>query len=259
MLIAYSIRGTEGYGALAVIGPAIRDSGYRPYSLVNRHGKHSKASVDGQALLHSQDTGSRSTSVTSKRPTVRFHADVLRRGDYESVLSMLPSRAAKLYIEDSPAFFIAAYGATRTVDEPGQFSSAGMRKVRLSRYQRIASLFAPQVSLVPLISWLPVMKSRSRGRFAQFRQINDFYSQRVGDNFEGPEGDIAFSDQEKSVMPFCSCSETRILTPRILAHVALGRVESSSWQLSLLGTCSPHRHAGGSARNLTTTSRFGHV
>ncbi len=193
--------------ALAIVGPVIRDSGYRPYFLVNRRSLH-RATVDAVALLHPQDFGLSSKSaflVTQRRS--RLHAEVIRRGDYESVVSKMPAGASELYLEDSPAFFVAGYGATRRVDEPGQFSSSEIRKSRSGRYQRIAGLFEPQVSLASLTNWLPELQTRNKGRFSQVRRLlNALLPEDVEFTGKIVDRDFAFCFRGQDV-PFAALSD----------------------------------------------------
>jgi hypothetical protein len=159
--------------ALAILGPVMSDSGFRPYFLVNRKTKGKVASVSAAAVLHGQDlTPGRKSPQTPERNS-RLHAEVVRRGDYESVVSRAPTGqgSRNLFLENSPAFFLAGYGATRRVDEPGQFSSADPRKTRSARYQRVSGLFEPQVALVPLVNWLPELKAKNSGRFIQVQHL----------------------------------------------------------------------------------------
>jgi predicted ATP-binding protein involved in virulence len=159
--------------ALAILGPAIRESGFRPFFLVRRAEQIHKAKIDADAILHGQDF-----TPKSNRPPLhtRLRAEIYVRGDYESVSSKEMSGRALgaregLYLENSPAFFLTGYGATRRVEDSGRYSPSEVERQRTLRYQRVAGLFESQVSLVPLITWLPEMRSKNRARFRQIKDL----------------------------------------------------------------------------------------
>lgn len=163
--------------ALSVLGPIVAESGFRPYYLVRRSRTArgiNKAVIDAHAVLHPQDRGStKSLRSSSPKPsTLNLHLEVFRRGDHESILSKRgPSLIYGLYFEKSPAFFVAGYGANRRVEEATTYSPADAQKARGIRYQRVAGLFEPQVALVPLSSWLVVLKARNKRRFVQVQRL----------------------------------------------------------------------------------------
>jgi predicted ATPase len=72
--------------ALSIIAPVAGNSGFRPYYLVRRQDKQVKATLDAVAVLHDQDFlpdgGVRVSSMQA-----RLHAEILRRDDYESIIS----------------------------------------------------------------------------------------------------------------------------------------------------------------------------
>lgn len=195
--------------ALAVTGPIIRDSGFRPYFLVNRGNKDNKATVDANAILHDQDVLS-----GSKAPTIieasHLHAEVFRRGDYESIISAEPKgRASKnIYLERSPAFFIAGYGATRRVDDSGLAGSyEPNNKARSERYQRVAGLFEPQIALVALASWLPRLRGTSKSRFAEIKSLlNRLLPEEVEFTGKMIDRDFSFAVRGQEV-PFAALSD----------------------------------------------------
>ena len=167
--------------ALAVLAPVIRESGFRPFYLVrrDRSNKVNRAIVDAEAVLHQQDFSVKPARSKLQQGEFRtkFHAEILRRGDYESVLSKQMSGRAlqaqqNLFIENAPAFFVAGYGATRRVEDiSGAYSTREAHKQRTARYQRVAGLFESQVSLAPLITWLPEIKARNKGRYSQIQTL----------------------------------------------------------------------------------------
>lgn len=161
--------------ALAVLAPIIKESGFNPFYLVRRTSKINRATIETTVILHGQDLHPYAKSWKSVRsPRTKFNASIIRRGDYETVLSSI--RAAfgaheNITVDLSPAFFLSGYGASRRVDDPTEFSESGSRKSRKQRYQRVAGLFGTQVSLVPLFTWLPEIKSRNKGRYKEVCQL----------------------------------------------------------------------------------------
>jgi len=165
--------------ALAVLAPVISESGFRPYYLVRRSPKTSRSIVDAEAILHAQDFFPSAPALKSKDHSVRakLHVEIMRREDYESVASkQLTGRALgagrNLYLEHSPAFFVTGYGATRRIDDiGGTYSSSDAQKQRSARYQRVAGLFESQISLAPLVTWLPELKAKNKGRYSQVHAL----------------------------------------------------------------------------------------
>jgi hypothetical protein len=150
--------------ALAVLAPVISLSGYAPANLIRRDptGEISEAGTVVGASLHEQD-GDRLPSRIGLGCTVR------RVRDYEKLESFFTTPDGQggsgsdsideLYDDNSPAFFLVGYGATRFVgsseDPEAEFSS---RRRRKGRYQRVSTLFEENVPLTPLASWLPALK-----------------------------------------------------------------------------------------------------
>jgi hypothetical protein len=157
--------------ALAVLAPIIKESGFRPFYLVRRTSKIGRAIIETNVILHGQDLRPSARSWKSVRfPRMRLNASIVRRGDYESVLSKARfpfSSIENLYRDRGPAFFVAGYGASRRVDDPSDYSQSESRKSRTQRYQRAAGLFETQASLVPLFTWLPEIKSRNKSRYGE--------------------------------------------------------------------------------------------
>ena len=75
-------------------------------------------------------------------------AIIKRVGDFEDVVSSAHDNAEawkQIFWNDSQAFFVAAYGASRRMEKPEGYSEHG----RSLRYLRVASLFEDHVGLVP--------------------------------------------------------------------------------------------------------------
>lgn len=100
--------------------------------------------------------------------SVALELVIPRQGDTEFIE---PTRDGALTSEmlndNSPAFLVVGYGATRRVEESATTSPSEQRRSRALRYQRVAGLFEPQISLIPLHAWLPRMRLKNRGRHNQ--------------------------------------------------------------------------------------------
>lgn len=195
--------------ALAVLGPVIGNSGYRPYYLVRRGARTSAAIVEAEALLHAQDVSRPRSKADTPITKTRFHARVLKRGDYESVLAKPPAGRGgqNIFLENSPAFFMVGYGATRRVDDPNTFSSTEMTKSRSVRYQRVAGLFEQQIALVPLTTWLLELKARNKARFSQVRTLlNALLPPEAGFTGRLIDRDFSFKIRGQEV-PFSALSD----------------------------------------------------
>jgi predicted ATPase len=166
--------------ALAILAPVIEGSGYVPYELTRR--KHTigegKAEVEADVFLHGQDVGIHGTDFEppgSGRSRVRIHKirdhEQIERRDEGSELEYWQ----EMYEDESPAFFLVAYGATRWVTSESGFEPlSSQRKRRRLRYQRVAGVFEEQIVLTPLLSWLPKLR---RTELKRYRKIEDLINQ----------------------------------------------------------------------------------
>ena len=68
----------------------------------------------------------------------------------------------ELFDENTPAFFLAGYGATRRVENTEKFDSNARNRSRGLRYQRVAGLFEDYVSLVPVDVWRIELEEQQR-------------------------------------------------------------------------------------------------
>jgi len=192
--------------ALAVLSRFLEGSGYVPYQLTRRETggvQMEMASVDAGLLMHGQDQGhfgngidspSRSGSSGVRIGKVRDE-EVLRELYEESWLS---SWKDEMYDEESPAFLLLGYGATRwSTDASGSEPLPTQRKRRRLRYQRVAGIFEEHIPLVPLAAWLP--------RFAygeRFQEIQGIVNDML------PEGTRFIGDLEKEEYLFEHCGIT---------------------------------------------------
>lgn len=180
--------------ALAGLGPAVRDAGIFPHSLVRRDrtGPKGKASIDAHLALHPQDrspsrgltrplTGPLTRPLTSSlagesvSPASDIHSNVTvtLKGDIEQLNHESPNLPAweGVYGSSSDAFFMVGYGATRRVDRPEDFNLGARSKSSLPRAQRVMGLFQDSYALIPLGSWLPSYESRNKGRYVQVAHL----------------------------------------------------------------------------------------
>jgi hypothetical protein len=148
--------GTNGAGkssvlraaAIAILAEVLTKSGYIPARNV-RFGQ-GVATIAADVAL---DDGPQPSTFTG---TIR------RRGDHEDITAVVPDALVDdLYSDRSPALFLVGYGATRRVETAETFDPQALFNRRRARYQRVASLFEDQTTLIPLRSWLP----RSERRF----------------------------------------------------------------------------------------------
>ncbi|RKH57400.1 AAA family ATPase [Corallococcus llansteffanensis] len=158
--------------ALSTLAPILTyGSGYVPYALVRRVRKHAArgSTATAMAILHEQDTKGKAT-LTALSVHLAAATGFTDRFLLRSKSSFRWTR--KMYEEDSPAFFVLGYGATRRV-ETGPVGTELRAKERLLRYQRVAGLFEEHITLVPLSSWLPGWQYKHRSHHREvFELIN---------------------------------------------------------------------------------------
>ena len=126
---------------------ATSSSGFRSVNFIRKSTNFS--TIDAKLVLADVD-------VSIKQ--VEAHTSLKRQGDNEFIemRGVPPQWAEVLYMDDSPAIFLAAYGANRRTERPEAYNE----NLRCVRYQRVASLFEPHVGLVP--SALAFYRNRER-------------------------------------------------------------------------------------------------
>ena len=144
--------------ALASLSRLMINSGLVPYRLIRRSNKYPElintARMSAEVVLHQQDIESK----IPLKPTQEVKMSVSRRGGHEFFLSLDSgplSAWQQMYEDNSPAFLLVGYGATRLVEDSEKVDLNARRKNRLLRYERVAGLFESFVSLIPLGLWLP--------------------------------------------------------------------------------------------------------
>jgi AAA domain, putative AbiEii toxin, Type IV TA system len=158
--------------AIAVLAPALLDSGFVPYRLVRR-GRPGERVYDDALLKVMGEPGSDELPAPheKRRGGLELLARIARRsrGDLDRLhLDSTPSSpiSERIYDDFSPAFFVVGYGATRRV-ETGEFSESSARRSRGPRYQRVAGLFEDHVGLRPLQSWLLQLEVKADPRYQE--------------------------------------------------------------------------------------------
>ncbi len=198
--------------ALSTLGELLMQSGMVPRHLVRR-GKKSKATLGSHVRLYAPQDSSEGAPI-SKRVVVTH---VSRRGDQEIIVparlhamneeEMNEKRASKWdddwYRDDSPAWLMLGYGATRRVDISEVFDPQAQRRQRNVRYQRIAGLFEDHIALVPLHVWLPGSERRDEVVALIDRLLPE------GDAFRGERDgyEMAFRIAGSEPLPFSALSD----------------------------------------------------
>ena len=156
--------------ALSLLSPIIESAGYVPYHLVRRMSKGvrplSSAEITSRVVLHGQDVAS---SRVRSAHVEELAATITRIHSVERIKAVVDAGKLwnEMYRDESPAFLIVGYGATRRVESSETFDKSARSKRRLLRYQRVAGLFEDHVTLTPLNAWLPDMRSGNPGRYTQ--------------------------------------------------------------------------------------------
>lgn len=191
--------------ALAILSPVIVGSGYTPYSLVRKTPKSSKAkkrvheaTTSARLILHAQDAP---LEKGVKEVEVDSEAKVVLRGDIETVRGEESKGTLwdGMFENDSPAFLLVGYSATRRVESTDAASLSSSRKQRQLRYQRVASLFEEHFALTPLATWLPKYQQGNPGRYKQVVGLIDKLlpqEMRFHGKFENSEYLFDFRDVE---------------------------------------------------------------
>jgi predicted ATP-binding protein involved in virulence len=160
-------------GMLAQLGlPNI----FRPYSLVRRdangYAKKAEISMNAQfgGLDHFGKKKTRPTSLELRAEVERyFQEEVLQFVTTNDLQFDRSDAIQELYTDNSPSFFMVAYGATRRT-ESGDFDPSSRSKDRNARYARVAGLFEDHLTLVPMQRWLEKIE-RNKPRFSEVIEL----------------------------------------------------------------------------------------
>jgi predicted ATPase len=164
--------------ALAVLAPVLsRSSGFVPDGLVRR------VKGQGAARLPPATITARVTFEEGDLP--RYAQQVLEATSVEMCATVRSVRGterldwlsgddkfAKIleemqYDRRGAVFFVAGYGATRRVESSVRVDESARNKARLTRYERVASLFEEHLGLLPISYWLPELSRYERSDYNQ--------------------------------------------------------------------------------------------
>ena len=194
--------------ALAGLGPAVRDSGIFPYSLIrkDRSGRKELAKINALLVPHPQDK--LRIGRTQNFPSL---IEVLARGEVEQIRysTIGAPEWDGVYESKNDAFFMVGYGATRKVDRPEDFNLGARSKNALPRAQRVMGLFQDAYPLIPLGSWLPAYASRNKGRYVQVATLLNRILAGSDYTFTGEldGGDYLFKGRGGAKIPFQALSD----------------------------------------------------
>ena len=193
--------------ALGTLAPVLAvGSGYVPYALVRRVQKRQaeKATVNARVILHAQDgfgqEDEEEVSATLVAPSRGFTDRFLLEG--------LPPWQDRMHDEESPAFLVLGYSATRRV-ESGSSSASHRAKERVLRYRRVAGLFEEHMSLMSLSAWLPRLRHENPSRHREVvglmnQLLPDMELLEKSDESEEPE---CLFRRAGSVLPYPALSD----------------------------------------------------
>ncbi|WP_342316697.1 AAA family ATPase [Lysobacter sp. FW306-1B-D06B] len=134
-------------------------------------GMPQRAQVESKVWVDPQDL-----SMNRNGRIHSLKAQIDRVGDNERLQWLRPRAQAAAILDtqstrESSAFFLVGYGATRRVEHGRQVDFDARSQTRVTRYQRVASLFEEHYSLIPLSAWLPAYAARNPGRHKQVIQL----------------------------------------------------------------------------------------
>src|SRR6185295_3362139 len=115
--------------AIGVLARMLAQSGFVPYHLV-RQGDEAEATIEVTLIPHKQD---RAEGI-ALGSAVNLRSKIIRDGDYEELLHQKDQFRPMRFEDDSPAWFIVGYGATRRV-EIGEYSASSEDRRRRLRYR----------------------------------------------------------------------------------------------------------------------------
>ncbi|HLL55683.1 MAG TPA: AAA family ATPase, partial [Myxococcaceae bacterium] len=195
--------------ALSTLAPVLAmGSGYVPYALVRRvKGRPvTQARVRAQVVLHEQDGLGEEHDENIEATLVASPSGYTDRFLIET---QPPSWHLRLWEEDSPAFLVLGYGATRRV-ETGPGSVEGRAKERILRYRRVAGLFEEHVTLMTLAAWLPQVAREDKKRHQEIVTLmNELLpddTEMLGKMEKREEPEVLFQ-RGGSVLPFPALSD----------------------------------------------------
>ncbi len=162
--VILGVNGTGKTTALKAVALALLaqlpNTGFRPYSLVRRIREPQNGDLVSQDIGQAQIEAKIQLNETreqdlgkSKNQIISFESKIDRISRTEELLPGNVKQYKVFYDDETPSFFMVAYGATRRT-ETGDFEASYRRKLRSGRYERVAGLFEDYLTLVPLQSLL---------------------------------------------------------------------------------------------------------
>lgn len=197
--------------ALSAMSPVVAESsGFRPYALIRRVASADplkSASIHTELVVHAQDV---ERGPKRKDDVILGIGAILeRRGDLEVLKAVQESDPSweGMYKDQSPAFLMVGYGATRRVEANVQIDEALRSRTRVLRYERIASLFEDHYTLRPLSSWLPEWQFKNPGRYKQvITLINKLSLKHIKFTGRIERGEYLF-EVGRNLVPFSAMSD----------------------------------------------------
>ncbi|MCP4158137.1 MAG: AAA family ATPase, partial [bacterium] len=213
--------------ALNILAPVISSSGYSPYHLISKFspvsrrtsddsfaGNLGEAFLNGKIHLHEQDvTSDNKTLLKVIDEPVSNILRIIKKGDLEEIhVAGSDEHAGKnspwsqMYENESPAFFMVGYGATRRVERLENIDM-GSRLRRSLRYLRVQGLFEDSYSLIPLGNWLPKLEGTAPDRY---KEIVALLKQLIPApiSFDGHYEDGEYYFQQSNIrVPFSALSD----------------------------------------------------
>ena len=159
--------------ALALMGPVISSSGYRPYSLVRREVEEVpiEAIIKADVALNRQDLEDAHAPAPDSSVLVVRISRIRTTETCEFDPELKSPVWHPLYSDDSAAFFFVGYGVSRTVEDRTKLNPSARRRSRHLRYERVAGLFEEQATLIPLETWLMELQVTDRKRYDEVQAL----------------------------------------------------------------------------------------
>jgi len=179
--------------AMALNGPILPHAGFRPYSLVRRvfekgatGGRPRAAQVKADVELAAQDGLTRNAG---KARQLFVKIGRLRDTDVLNETTKPSGVWRSMFQDNSPAFLVLGYGATRRIGDPREISARA--KETHVRLQRVEGLFREGYGLIPLSWWLPNYPNKGR-RSQVIKLLNQLLGEQYTFAGEYENGEFIF-------------------------------------------------------------------
>lgn len=192
--------------ALALLAPALQNSGFFAYSLVRRdfHAAANRSlpltEARARVVLTRQDTGKQAAQEAE------LFTLLSRDGDEDTIVDTTPRGGlfAPMQSKESPAFLVLGYGATRRMAPAKEFITTRSKHTNL-RYQRVQSLFDEELTMVQLAHWLPQFSNAGRTK-----QVIHLMDELLGNQYRFTgiyRGGEYFVEKDGTEIPFAALSD----------------------------------------------------